>query len=582
MTVLSLLKKRWVFAEPEPDAVQHLADRLRISPLTATLLVNRSITDAEEGRVFLDADLEGTHDPYLMRDMDKAVKRILTAIENDEGITIFGDYDVDGVTSTALMHHFFHELGIRFDHYLPERMEEGYGVNENALDEIKARGNKLVITADCGITAVKQVAYARTIGLDVIVTDHHQVPEEGLPDAVAVLNPFQPDCPYPFKFLSGVGIVFKLAVAIRRALRDAGWSADRLPNLKKHLDLFTLGTIADMAPLTGENHVLTHNGLEALRTTEKPGLVALKHVAGVDGKVDSFSIGFGLAPRLNAAGRLGRADSGLDLLVTHDQGEARRIAEQLDQINEQRKHTQQGVQEEAEYLIEREVDLEKEKVLVLASENFHQGVIGIVASKLADKYYRPTFLIAIRDGMGKGSARSIPTFNLYKALAQCSDHLTQYGGHAYAAGLNIEAERIDDFRRAINEVGAPYLTDDRMVSELKIDSTLDLRDIGMGAYREMQKLGPFGQVNTLPVFCSRRIRIRDFREIGRDRTHVRFRATQGKTTVNVVGFRLAETFRYLDPDTLIDIAYELQLNSWNGREKVELKLLDVRPSDLAD
>ncbi|CAI2719054.1 single-stranded-DNA-specific exonuclease RecJ [Nitrospina watsonii] len=577
--MLSLLKKRWVFADPDPATVERLAAGLKVSPLMATLLINRAITDEAEGRMFLDADLEGAHDPFLMRGMDKAVGRILEAIERDEGITIFGDYDVDGVTSTALMHHFFHDLGIRFDHYLPERMEEGYGVNDNALDEIKARGNKLVITADCGITAVKQVAYARTIGLDVIVTDHHQVPAEGLPDAVAVLNPFQPDCTYPFKFLSGVGIVFKLAVAVRRALHEAGWSADRLPNLKKHLDLFTLGTIADMAPLTGENHLLTHCGLEVLGTTEKPGLVALKSVAGIDGKVDASSIGFGLAPRLNAAGRLGKADSGLDLLVTHDQDEARRIAQKLDLINEQRKHTQQDVQNEAEYLIEREVDLERDKVLVLASENFHQGVIGIVASKLADKYYRPTFLIAIRDGMGKGSARSIPTFNLYKAMSQCADLFTQYGGHAYAAGLNIEAGRIDDFRKAINEVGAPYLTDDRMISEIKIDSTLDLKDISLEFYKAMQKLGPFGQVNTLPVFCSRRIRIRDFREIGRDRNHVRFRATHNKTSVDVVGFRLAETFRFLDPDTLIDIAYELNLNTWNGREKVELKLLDVMPSE---
>lgn len=577
--MLSLTKKRWVFADPPKREVERLALGLNISPLLATLMINRQVTDEEKGRVFLDADFKSLHDPFDMLGMDRAVERILHAISKGERITIFGDYDVDGVTSAALMFHFFRELGIPFDHYLPERMSEGYGVNENALDEIKARGSGLVITADCGITAVSQVAHARKIGLDVIVTDHHQVPPEGLPDAVAVLNPHQPGCPYPYKFLSGVGIVFKLAVALRRALRDAGWSVDRLPNLKKHLDLFTLGTIADMAPLTGENHVLTHNGLEALRTTEKPGLIALKAVAGIDGKVDAFSIGFGLAPRLNAAGRLGRADSGFELLVSRDIQEAHNLARALDQLNEQRKRTQQIVQDEAEYLIEREVDLESERVLVLASENFHQGVIGIVASKLADKYYRPTFLIAVQDGMGKGSARSIPTFNLYKALSACSEHLVQYGGHAYAAGLNILSHRIDAFRRAINEVSAPYLTDERMVSELKIDAVLPLEEIDLDTYKAIQKLGPFGQVNTMPVFCSRQVRIRDFREIGRDRNHIRFKAMQSKASIDVVGFRFAEAFRYLDPDTLIDIAYELHLNTWNGNEKVELKLLDVRPSD---
>jgi len=366
---------------------------------------------------------------------------------------------------------------------------------------------------------------------------------------------------------------------VRRALRSAGWDPERLPNLKKHLDLFTLGTIADMAPLTGENHVLTHNGLEALRTTEKPGLVALKSVAGIDGKVDAFSIGFGLAPRLNAAGRLGRADSGLDLLVSTDLREAHELARKLDMLNEQRKHTQQVVQDEAEYLIEREIDLEQDRVLVLASENFHQGVIGIVASKLADKYYRPTFLIAVQDGMGKGSARSIPTFNLYKAMSACAEHLVQYGGHAFAAGLNIASDRIDAFRTAINEAGAPYLTDDLMVSEIKIDAVLPLKDINLSTYKAIQKLGPFGQVNTMPVFCSRHIRIRDFREIGRDRQHIRFKASQNGAALDVVGFRFAEAFRFLDPDTLVDIAYELHLNTWNGREKVELKLLDVRPSE---
>ncbi len=576
---LSLGNKKWVFARPSQEEVNRLAQELKVSPLITTLMVNRNISSPQEGATFINADLEGLHDPFLMLGMDRAVDRIVEAIEKGEKITIFGDYDVDGITSTALLYHFFKELDTPFDHYLPERMVEGYGVNENALQEIKNRGSSLVITADCGVTATKQVEFANSIGLEVIITDHHQVPADGLPNALAMLNPHQPDCPYPFKFLCGVGIVFKLAVAIRRRLRDKGREEHTLPNLKQHLDLLTLGTIADMAPLNGENHVLTAHGMEALRHTTKPGLVALKEVAGIDGTVDSSSIGFGLAPRLNAAGRLGRADSGLDLLVSSDIEAAKAMAEGLNQLNEERKKTQQEAQEVAEYIIEREIDLDENKVLVIASEDFHQGVIGIVAAKLADKFNRPTFLIAINEeGMGKGSARSIPTFNLYKALTQCGDYLVQYGGHAFAAGLNIEASRIDDFRRAMNENAEAFLNEETMVSELHIDAALSIREIDFELYREIQQLAPFGQVNTVPVFCSKNIQVRGKREIGKEKNHVRFKAVQGGDAIDVVGFRMARMFRELEDGMPVDIVYELQPNHWNGRNKLELKLLDLRPS----
>jgi single-stranded-DNA-specific exonuclease len=475
--MLSALNKKWVTANPENEAVNRLKEDHGLSALLAQLMVNRGLGDPEAARFFLDARLDTVHDPFLMRGMDVAVRRIVQAIQNRETVTVYGDYDVDGVTSAALVVHFFRELGAPFDYYLPNRMEEGYGLNNSALDTIKARGNKLVITADTGITALSQVAYANKIGVEVIVTDHHQVAVEGLPDALAILNPHQPECNYPFKFLSGVGIVFKLAVGIRRGLLEAGWDADKLPNLKKHLDLFTLGTIADMAPLIDENHVLTSHGLEALRTSVKPGVIALKSVVGIDGKVDSSSVGFGMGPRLNAAGRLGQPDRGLHLLVSSDLNEAMEMAKSLEELNEERKETQKWCFEEAEYLLERQVDLENENVIVLASENFHQGVIGIVAAKLAEKFYRPAILISLVEGVGKGSARSIPSFNLVKAMTQCSEHLIQYGGHAYAAGLNIEEERVDDFRKAMNKVGDQYLTEDCLVAELKVDATLKMEDI---------------------------------------------------------------------------------------------------------
>ena len=580
--MLSALNKKWVFANAEDGVVDRLMEEQGLSTLLARLMVNRGLGDPDTARFFLDAQLDTVHDPFLMRGMDVAVRRIVQAIQNRETVTVYGDYDVDGVTSAALMVHFFRELDAPFDHYLPNRMEEGYGLNDQALETIKARGSNLVITADTGITALSQVAYANKIGMEVIVTDHHQISVDGLPDALAVLNPHQPDCNYPFKFLSGVGIVFKLTAGIRRGLLDAGWEADRLPNLRKHLDLFALGTIADMAPLVDENHVLTSHGLEALRTSVKPGVIALKSVIGIDGKVDSSSVGFGMGPRLNAAGRLGQPDRGLHLLVSSDLNEAMEMAKSLEALNEERKETQKWCFEEAEYLLERQVDLENENVIVLASENFHQGVIGIVAAKLADKFYRPAILIALEEGKGKGSARSIPSFNLVKAMTLCSEYLIQYGGHAYAAGLNIEQDRVDDFRKAINQVGNEYLTEDSLVAELKVDATLTMQDITQDTFREIESLEPFGQMNKVPVFISREVRPRDVKFVGREDNHVRFRAFQGNQFRNVIGFNLAHAFQSIDANDPVDIVYELRRNTWGGRDSIEIKLLDLRNSHVED
>jgi single-stranded-DNA-specific exonuclease len=580
--MLSALNKKWVFANTEGETVDRLKEDHGLSSLLAQLMVNRGLGDPDAARFFLDAQLDAVHDPFLMRGMDVAVRRIVQAIQNGEKATIYGDYDVDGVTSAALMVHFFRELDVPFDYYLPNRMEEGYGLNDKALDIIKARGSNLVITADTGITALSQVAHANKIGMEVIVTDHHQVAVEGLPDALAVLNPHQPECNYPFKFLSGVGIVFKLAAGIRRGLLDAGWDADKLPNLKKHLDLFTLGTIADMAPLIDENHVLTSHGLEALRTSVKPGVIALKSVIGIEGKVDSSSVGFGMGPRLNAAGRLGQPDRGLHLLVSSDLNEAMEMAKSLEVLNEERKETQKWCFEEAEYLLERQVDLENENVIVLASENFHQGVIGIVASKLAEKFYRPAILIALVEGKGKGSARSIPAFNLVKAMTQCSEHLIQYGGHAYAAGLNIEEGRVDDFRKAMNKVGDEFLTEDCLVAELKVDATLRMEDITQEFYGEMEMLEPFGQMNKVPIFISRDVRTRDVKFVGREDNHVRFRAFQDNQFRNVIGFNLAHAFQSIDANEPVDIVYELRRNTWGGRNSIEIKLLDLRSNTSED
>jgi single-stranded-DNA-specific exonuclease len=560
--------------------VEALVNSLGISPLVATLLVNRKITDPEQANILIKSDLACLPDPFLMLGMETAVARILRAIENKESITVYGDYDVDGITAASFLVHFFRDLGIPFSYYLPNRMEEGYGVNSEALRKIREGGCTLVITADCGITAVREVSAAREIGLDVIVTDHHQIGEEGLPDSIAVLNPHQPGCLYPFRFLSGVGIVFKLATAIRTALYKAGWEKDRLPNLKRHLDLFALGTIADVAPLTGENHVLSNHGLKQMTITTKPGLVALKAVAGLNGNIDTRSVAFTLGPRLNAAGRLGKADVCLHLLTATDLSEAKKMARSLDDINQERQEVQKWTQEEAEYLLDREVDLENDKVIVLASENFHMGVIGIVASRFSQTYYRPTVLIALKDKKGKGSARSIPRFNLFKAFTECSKYLIQYGGHAYAAGLNIEESQVEAFRKAINQVGQRILGDEVLIPEINIDAVLPLEDITLKTLKDIQTLEPFGQGNPLPVFMTEDVSIHDLNYMGRDGQHVRFKAALNgnrSQQLEAVAFNMHETFRRIDTrNTLFDLTYELHLNEWNGQAKLQLRLLDLR------
>ena len=575
--MLSLSNKKWYLAEPPAETVSQLEQGLNLPTVVAVLLVNRGVTSLESARDFLEADFSHLHDPFLMTDMRQAVERVVQALEQKEAITVFCDYDVDGVTSAAFLTHFFRDLNCAVEAYLPERRSEGYGLNSDAVRKIRERGAGLMITADCGITGVKEVALANEIGLDVIVTDHHQVGEEGLPPAIAVLNPHRSDCDYPYKFLSGVGLAFKLAIAVRNGLYSAGWPKERLPNLKRHLDLFALGTIADVAPLTGENHILTLHGLKMLSVTAKPGLVALKETSGIVGDVSARSVGFSLGPRLNAAGRLGKADNGLHLLTSTDLKEAKVLARELEQINKERKEIQEETVAEAESLFNHHVDMEKDRVIVLASEIFHPGVIGIAASRLVDKYQRPTVLIALEEGEGKGSGRSIPRFNLHKAFTDCSGHLIQFGGHAYAAGLSIKEDQVDAFRNAMNEVGHRYLTEEDLIPEVRVDAVLSLEEIGRSLYSRMALLEPFGTENPVPSFLSQGVKLQEVKVIGKEKNHVRFRAVQGKGRIEGVGFGFAEVLESVDPGAdLFDIAYELNLNTWNGRDKLEIKLLDIR------
>ncbi|MZH45767.1 MAG: single-stranded-DNA-specific exonuclease RecJ [Nitrospinae bacterium] len=578
--MLSLLNKKWCQAESALDTVSMLETELQLPKAIAALLANRGVTTKESAKDFLEADFARLHDPFLMNGMQQAVDRVIHAFEKKESITVFCDYDVDGVTSAAFLTHFFRDLNCPVEAYLPERQSEGYGLNSEAVRKIRESGANLMITADCGITGVKEVALANKIGLDVIVTDHHQVGEEGLPPAVAVLNPHRADCNYPYRFLSGVGLAFKLAIAVRKRLYMEGWPKESLPNLKRHLDLLALGTIADVAPLTGENHILTLHGLEMLSVTAKPGLVALKETAGIVGNVDARSVGFGLGPRLNAAGRLGRADSGLHLLTSTDLKEAKSLARELELTNKERKDIQEETVAEAEELFRNEVDIKKDRVIVLASEIFHPGVIGIAASRMVDKYHRPTVLIAIEGDQGKGSGRSIPKFNLFKAFTDCGEHLLQFGGHAYAAGLTIKEDQVEAFRNAMNEVGHRHLNEEDLIPEVGVDTVLRLDEIDLSFYSRLALLEPFGAENPVPCFLSQGVHFQEVKQIGKEKNHVRFRVRQGSGRIEGVGFGLAEVFGSVEVATeTFDIAYEINLNTWNGREKLEIKLVDLRLAD---
>ena len=575
--MLSLLHKKWILRNPSLGKVNDIAFALDIPPVVAQLLVNRKIETVEEANIYIKATLSSLHDPFLIKGMELAVERILRAIKNKESIRLFCDYDVDGVTSAAFLTHFFRDIGVSVGYYLPERMKEGYGLNEDAIKLIRKEGASLMITADCGITAVNEVELALSLGLDVIITDHHQVGSQGLPNAVAVLNPQRSDCQYPYRFLSGVGLAFKLALAVRTALyKEMGWDKTLLPNMKRHLDLVALGTIADVAPLTGENHVLVRHGLKVLTTTDKAGLVALKMVSDLDNKVSARSVGFALAPRLNAAGRMGKADSGFHLLTSVDLKEAKELAERIDVINQERKNIQGQVQEEAEYLISREINLEEDRVIVLASKNFHSGVIGIVASRIVEKYFRPVVLIALEGLIGKGSGRSIPQFNLHRAFTDCSSHLVQFGGHAYAAGLTIKEENVDLFRDEIKKIGRQFLSEENLVPEIYIDKKLDILEINEELYKQITLVEPFGSENPSPIFLIQSVRISNLKKMGREQNHVRFKANQHDAKIDAIGFNLAEEFASIDLVlNKVDLVCEFQINDWNGGNKLELKILDL-------
>ena len=586
---MNLSEKRWKIRPRQVEIQQRLSPQLGISPLLTQLLTARNITTPEEAEVFLSPKLSDLHSPFLMKDMEKTVKRISKAIKSQEEIVLYGDYDVDGVTGVSILLLFLRDAGARVSFFIPDRVEEGYGLHTEALKRIKEEGAKLIITVDCGTSDVEQVKFAKQQGMEVIITDHHEVPGV-LPPAHAVLNPRRGDCGFPFDKLAGVGVVFNLLMALRRTLKDKGfWEGRSMPNLKEYLDLVALGTIADVVPLIDENRILVKYGLKELTRGSRIGIKALKEVCGLsDAVITSYLVAFRLAPRINAPGRLSRARRSVTLLTTDDHQEAREIALTLEQENTQRQQIESRILKEACALIEVDPKFGERKSIVLASPEWHPGVIGICASRLLDRYYKPSVLISCDDrkGIGKGSARSSESFHLYEGLKECEHLLTNYGGHHSAAGLTIELGMLEDFKALFDAVVSENISEEEDIPFLEIDAEVSLNEVSEQLVNEIAKLEPFGFCNPEPVFSSLALDSYSSNVVGNG--HLKMKIKEGSMLYDAIGFSLAEQFHSFPQAPAssppngtgkIKIAFIPQFNTWQGITSVQLKIKDIKCVD---
>lgn len=568
-----MLEKRWIFLSEKQNNMdlQALSTSLRIPKILASVLLSRGL-DAAGAENFFSRSKKDIPNPFLLLGMEKAVLRIQSALESQEKIVVYGDYDVDGITSTAMLCDFLRSLGANVEYYIPSRADEGYGINIIALSKIKKGGAKLLITVDCGITAVGEVEFARSIGLDVVITDHHMCKEK-IPRAVAVINPKQPECSYPYKELAGVGVCFKLVLATAMHLgRKAGEYFDR------YVDLCAVGTIADVVPLTGENRVIVHAGLKALAETKRPGLAALSSVAGIAQKNPSVTnVSFALAPRINAAGRVGKVEMGVSLLLETDPQKAYETARYLDEENNERRRMEKKILDDVAEMIDADPDFEKREVLLFAKEGWHHGVIGIVASRLVDRYYKPSILISIENGMGKGSGRSIDGLNLFDALTDSAELLTKFGGHEKAAGLSVAEEHIPALRERLCVFARENLSLADTQPTLPIDAAISISD---ATVKTVQYLGgylePYGTGNPKPVFALLNCEVAEIRPMGEDDKHLRLRLKSCDRSLVCVGFGMGETAARFQVGSRVDAAVYLELNEFRGEISVQGILCDLR------
>lgn len=567
-----MIEQNWQVVEThDADKVESFAQELNSSHVLARVLLNRGIDAVEDARRYFIPKIEHLHDPFLMTGMTAAVERIGQALRDREKILVFGDYDVDGTTATSLLLLFFKGLGHPVDYYVPDRLSEGYGVSEKGIRFAHEKGAKLMITVDCGITAVSEIEVARESGLDVIVCDHHE-PGPRLPRAVSVLNPKREDCSYPFKELAGVGVAFKLLHGLQQHMK-----LDEAP-LFDLLYLVAIGSAADIVPLVDENRVFVRLGLRQLgQSTLNIGLRAMFDVTSLTGKdIGTGQIVFVIAPRINAAGRLGDAGRAIRLLTSDDEEFVKETAAILETENKSRREIDERMLREALELIYQKGDTGEESIFVLHSENWHPGVVGIVASRIVDKYFRPAILIATENGRGRGSARSVPGFDIHAALKQCDDLMLEFGGHKYAAGLSVETDNIPKLRERLSAVASELLTDDMKKPLLRIDSELAFRDIDAMLLKLLHKMAPFGPRNTRPTFLTRGVEIVGTPAIV-GRNHLKFKVRQNGVVMDAIGFDLGDKkYRISSGERNVDLVYVVDENEYQGRKTIQLRVKDLR------
>ena len=563
--------KRWRIAPPAPESYRNRLPE--VHPLVAQVLYNRGLVQPEEALSFLNGPFD-LDDPFRLRGMDRAVARIREAIRAGVPIVVYGDFDADGITATALLVLTLRSLGGETYPYIPHRVEEGYGLNPSALAELARRGARLVITVDCGIRSPEEVAYARRLGMEVIITDHHTLGPR-VPEAAAVVNPRHPACTYPYAHLAGVGLAYKLAQALLRVNRRVPLPKSTPLDEEELLDLVALGTVADLAPLTGENRALVIRGLERINTAPRPGLDALMRLSGTHrGEVSAMTIGYVLAPRLNAAGRIAHAKIAYQLLTVRYPGEAMQLAQQLDDLNRQRQQlTTEALEKARAAVLAEGAD---RPLLFVADSSFLSGVVGLVASRLAEEFYRPAVVVERGETESRGSARSIPEFHITRALDACADLLLRYGGHRAAAGFTARTADLPKLKARLTDLAEKALKDVDLTPTLEVDAEVPLREMNGQVWKALQALRPFGEGNPEPLFLSRHVQVRRQRAVGSGGVHLKLLLSDGGIVWDGIAFRQGDWAGHL-PD-YVDIVYHLQVNEWAGEERLQLNIQDVRPA----
>lgn len=560
------MNKKWQVYESNEIEVNRISEKYNVNRLLSTILVNRKIKE-EDIEVFLNPTRNNFHNPFLMPDMEIAVERIIKAIKNNEKVIIFGDYDVDGITSITVLKSFLEDRGIHVDQYIPNRLEEGYGLNKPAIDEIAKNNYNLMITVDCGISGIDEIEYANSLGLETIVTDHHEVGDK-LPNALAVVDAKRKDNRYPCRDLAGVGVVFKLiqAIGIKLGLEEKEYL--------KYLDIVCVGTISDIVPLVDENRVIAKLGLMLVKQTKNMGLKSLLMSSGYK-NIDSNTISFGVAPRINACGRMGHADEALKLFLSKDIYEVNELTKKLNNYNTLRQEKERAIYEDAINQIESN-RLNEKNAIIIAGENWHHGVIGIVSSKITDLYFKPSILLCYEDDLAKGSGRSIPGFDLHEALMKCQNTIDRFGGHAMAIGITIKRDKFEDFKKEFEEV-AKEAKIDEIIPIINIDAKINLSEINKEMVASLKQLEPFGEGNKTPIFAFKNLKIDSIRALSEGK-HIKMTLKDGNTIVNAIGFNLgylADEYKIGDK---IDVVGTLEINSFNGVDNLQISIKDVMKS----